>query len=190
MVGSIVTAKGRTCRKCGKWKRASSFLVRIDCKGGLYPYCRTCENTRHLLAGRTPTGRAMQAWHNILIRAGNRKSYLHVEVRTTRDEFLRWAIPAFEEWMSFNPTGIPSVDRIDAAKHYEISNLRVLSLEDNARTRRNAYNTHAPTGQAWCSCCQQYLQIKNFNTDKNRSSGVRGYCKQCRALKHKTGVSS
>lgn len=68
----------------------------------------------------------------------NNASYLRkgIEVRMTRDEFKRFCLENERHIMALYASGdTPSIDRIDPNGHYEIGNIRILSLSQN-RGRR------------------------------------------------------
>ena len=78
----------------------------------------------------TPNGRAVIMWNEIRARVG-KKSYEGIELRTTREEWMEWAIPQIEAFIEEHPDQTPSVDRRDPDGHYEISNLRIISWRAN-----------------------------------------------------------
>ena len=138
------------------------------------------ETTKAWLA--TPKGRASRMWTTLCERAGKVRYYEHVQVRMTRDEFLRWAVPAIRRWWSRHPGETPTVDRKDSQGHYELGNLRITSRGENTRNRSYNKNLVAPEGMAWCGGkCQRYLPIEAFSTRPSRSVGVQGRCKKCHA---------
>lgn len=117
-------------------------------------------------------------WSLINQRCGKVPAYLGVEVRLTRGEFLAWAVPAVRRWQVANPNGTPSIDR-KSGGHYEIGNLRVVSVGENSRTRAYNKTVNAPPGKAWCGGCKQYLGRAKFSPRPGRSTGVQGRCKKC-----------
>lgn len=170
----------KTCWRCGGFGPFNRDASRGD---GYAANCRKCQNESGRALMKTPAGKAKRAWIAILNRANNRDgkspAYANVECRITREEFLAWAIPAFQKWIAENPDELGSVDRIDVEGHYELSNLRVISRRENGRLNRIHKNVHAPTGMAWCGKCKDYLPIQNFHRDSNKFNGVRRLCRQC-----------
>lgn len=83
----------------------------------------------------TPKGKAATAWRGIIRRTTNINlypSYVGVRVKISRDDFMKWAIPAISKFVELNPSVRPSVDRIDSDGHYELSNLRIISQPENS----------------------------------------------------------
>lgn len=166
----------KQCNKCHCLKPLSCFN---KTHGRRVATCRTC--TRHQFSKyySTPRGRAVNAWHRIKRRVKHSEHYYHVQIRMTRDEFLAWAVPRFERWMSEHPDITPSIDRKDPRGHYELSNLRLLSLAENCRQATRNKNIYAPSGMGWCGSCKAYYPLSRFHRDKNSPNGRTGRCKDC-----------
>jgi len=134
----------------------------------------------------TAIGMAHRAWNNIIKRASKQRSYAHVEIRMTVDEFLAWAVPEYEKWTKKRPKEKPSIDRIDSNGHYEIGNLRLLELQKNRSNNRRNMHRLAPKGTLHCHRCKQYLPREQFyerpsvpitaTSERNHWSGM---CKEC-----------
>lgn len=125
---------------------------------------------------------AAAAWNRLTSRAGAKynhsQCYKNVEVRMTRDEFMSWAVPEYEKWLSEHPDLTPSVDRIDSVGHYEIGNLRLIEVQKNRRRAKHFVNDNAPEGMRWCKQCGKFLplDLENFHpSDKNG-----GFTSQCK----------
>lgn len=120
-------------------------------------------------------------WHGIRQRVGNANgknpSYASVELRMTQEAFLQWVIPAYKRFIARYPLLIPSIDRCDTTGHYEIGNLRILALGDNAMLATNKRNVHAPEGMAWCTKCKAYLPRSSFHKNRAQSHGLQHTCK-------------
>lgn len=140
---------------------------------------------------KSPIGRASSAWNHMRARVrgdydDKTQCYKGIEIRMTREEFVAWAIPAYERW--FKEHGepkdigdVPSVDRIKPEGHYEIGNLRLLTVRDNAKLARTV-NTNAPDGTKWCPACSQFVKHAEFYKSNNRSAGplkLSIHCKTC-----------
>jgi hypothetical protein len=108
------------------------------------------------------------------------KAYADVEMRISREDFVEWAIPEIAKWI-FSHDENPTIDRIDSHGHYEIGNLQLATLKENAAKRRKSKNIFAPDGQAWCSSCRKYKKKTRFYADNrtDRASGVASYCIAC-----------
>jgi hypothetical protein len=163
------------CPHCKQDLPASSFFANAGRASGLSILCKTCYRAYE----GTPERRAKRTWNTINARSGSQQSYEHVQVRMTRDEFLAWAVPAYEKWMSLYPGQTPSLDRIDPAGHYELTNLRILERGENNRLGRNHHNVHAPLGMAWCHVCKEYLPTSQFWRNSSNHNGLQKRCKPC-----------
>ena len=51
----------------------------------------------------------------------------------TKEEFLEWAISKYSKWSKDHPNEKPAVDRIDSSGHYELTNIQLISVNDNSR---------------------------------------------------------
>lgn len=59
------------------------------------------------------------------------------ELRITRNEFFEWCDRNRDVYESIKRSGeTPSIDRIDSTGHYELSNMRLISLRENSRRGR------------------------------------------------------
>lgn len=126
------------CRACHQSKTAIEFK-----KAGRYldTICKSCYNIRNRTYTKAYTntahGWANRSWQRLVSRANNRDgrhpTYVNVDVRMTKNEFLEWAIPRYKEWIETHfAYEIPTIDRIDSTAHYEIMNIRILSKSDNS----------------------------------------------------------
>lgn len=162
----------KKCPVCKRPLPAERFYTNAGRDDGLSVRCKDCYRAYEA----TPDRRAKRTWNTINARAGKQRSYEHVEVRMTREEFLEWAIPQYRSWESKET---PSLDRIDPSGHYEIGNLRVISRRINQSTQRTAKNWRAAKGTAWCSSCKKYLPTENFWRCAPRPNGLQSRCKPC-----------
>jgi len=165
----------------------------------LCPECELKIKLAERIHAAQPRARALRTWRTLLTRCGNRDgnnpSYEYTEVRMTQAEFLAWAIPAYQEYLEQHPESFlpeetkdtASLDRIDPKGHYEIGNLQVISMGENARLSNQHRNVHAPEGMAWCSICQQYLPVDQFAKSTRRFNGLQKRCRQCEHIKRGRG---
>lgn len=129
----------KTCTKCHETKCLNNFTTNKRNKDGKSPWCHLCSNLHsreyRKLRLQTPTGKAAKAWDNISSRCCNKSGqspeYANVELKMSRKKFIDWAIPEYEKFMYLNPGVQPSVDRIDPDGHYEINNIRIISMAEN-----------------------------------------------------------
>lgn len=96
----------------------------------------------------------------------NRK-YAGVQMLVSKEEFVAW----------FAPLDFPgcSVDRIDPAGHYELSNMQVIDKRENARKDK----VKAKNGRCVCFSCGLEKDLELFAKDKRRASGRSTLCKAC-----------
>lgn len=95
------------------------------------------------------------------------KQYYGVELRVSRKEFIEWYMPLDFEGAS--------VDRIDKNGHYELSNMQVISLEENIRKEK------VKESNGFCECynCHKVKPINEFSKDKRRKNGHSTICLAC-----------
>lgn len=142
--------------------------------------CPTCGAPHHLVRrwkrqrklararSRTPVQMAKRAWVHMRVRTGHRpgcpppKCYEGIEIRMTKEEFMEWAVPRYEEWQRTHPNEIPSIDRVREEGHYELSNIQMISRWENTQKTRWYKNRHAPPGKAWCTYCKKYKPVELF----------------------------
>jgi len=165
----------------------------------LCPECELKIKLAERIHAAQPRNRALRIWRALLLRCGNRDgnnpSYEHTEVRMTQAEFLAWAIPAYQEYLEQHPESFlpekpkdtASLDRIDPNGHYEIGNLQIISMGENARLSNQHRNVHAPKGMAWCSVCRQYLPVANFAKANKRFNGLQKRCRECQHIQNGCG---
>ena len=123
--------------------------------------------------------RANNKYNAILCRTrgyGNRKNdkYRGVEVKVSRSEFIEWYMPRDFEGAS--------VDRIDPAKGYELSNMQVIPMSHNASKDK----VKASDGMCECRVCHEVKPLDQFVKDNRRLNGHSTICKSCDALRSKT----
>lgn len=70
-------------------------------------------------------------WQSIKQRVGVHDWYLNKELKMTKEEWYDFVTPLLEKFFLEFPDKTPSVDRKDPNGHYEISNLRIIPLEEN-----------------------------------------------------------
>lgn len=170
----------KTCTKCLQAKPASGFHKHKPSKDGLKPRCKVCQCLAENARRTEPDHKAVQAWHDLNKRVREQSEYSHVEIRVTREEFIAWLTPKLTAWLASTPEIRPSVDREDPTGHYELDNLRLISLSENSRRTRNHHNVHAPSGQAWCGKCQKYKPRVEFAKNAHKPHGLQNHCRVCR----------
>ena len=181
----MTTAK--ICPKCGE---AGPFFRNSSTSDGMSHWCKSCTSggeagrlratAREQKRRSTPRGKAFAMWNSMKSRSENKDgkhpAYADVKLQITQTAFITWAIPEIDAWIKANPTDIPSVDRRENSGHYEISNLRIISLSENSRLQAAHKNVHAPNGMAWCGGCQDYLPRYEFWNNVSAKHGLQYLC--------------
>jgi hypothetical protein len=184
-----MTESIKRCSRCGKTD--GPFGNNKTTTDGLSFWCKPCLKTirpskeAHTASMRfwrqTAVGRANSAWNRICQRAGNadgqHPAYAKVELRISREAFVAWFIPEIENWLREYPDETPSVDRKDNDGHYEVDNLRIISLSENSRLQPGHKNVHRPIGKVWCGQCNDYLPEDQFYRHQNSTTGYQPRCK-------------
>lgn len=132
---------------------------------------------------RTPIYRAKSAYVGMMARClnknGKNPSYTTVELKMTQEEWLKWALPKYEKFIEEHPCVSPCAARFGDAGHYEIGNVRIISVEQN-RSEMKTEMQLRPDGTKRCSRCRKLLEAsENFSKNKFRSDGYATDCKIC-----------
>jgi hypothetical protein len=140
----------KICTKCGL---VGQFHRAKHGKYGLSSVCKLCVTSLARARLATPEGCASRMWSAVISRVGKHPNYLTVQLRMTRFEFLRWAVPALTEWLASRGALQPgqkklsvSLDRRDSRGHYAIDNLQLRTLGQNSRTKPYNKNVFAADG--------------------------------------------
>ena len=122
----------KTCTKCGRILPITEFSKNRQSPDGLQYWCNPCKNKRDY----SYTGQASRMYsqqRNHSIHRG------HALPLYTRKEFITWCIanPKYIElhdaWVDsgYKIQLVPSADRIDNSKGYMLSNLQMMTWEEN-----------------------------------------------------------
>ena len=77
-------------------------------------------------------------WNTMNKRCQKGGAYKKIEVKMTKEEWYEFVTPLIEDFLNKRPDQTPSIDRINPDGHYETSNLRIISYQENlARSRIN-----------------------------------------------------
>jgi hypothetical protein len=129
---------------------------------------------------RTPLYRAKSAYYSIsqrcLNKNGKNPSYAHVELRITKEEWLAWAVPKYEEFNQNHPNESPNVARIGDKGHYEIGNIELVTAKKNRESQvmtttplvhgtMGGYYKEKRWGLEICELCRTVFReyTKNYN---------------------------
>lgn len=129
-----------------------NFYVSRRTEGKVYRLkeCKTCRNSsdRHKAYHKNyreseaaknskkvymskPRSKALMLWHNMNYRCDNHELYKNVSVKMTREEWLKFAVPAVERFLKQNPGGRPSVHRRNDSGDYEVGNIEIIDRKEN-----------------------------------------------------------
>ncbi len=128
---------------------------------------------------RTALYRAKAAYANMKARClnsnGKNPSYRSVRLKMSLDEWIKWAVPAYEMFMESFPRERPCAARKHDAGHYEIGNIEIISVSRNSREQPpNGYDLS--TGKRPCTACKKVKPLKDFYKRRHR---VTSRCKDC-----------
>ena len=134
---------------------------------------------------RTPLYRAYAAWYGFLARCGNANgknpTYRDVEIKMSFDEWVDWAVPAYEKFILENPGVSPAAARNGDQGHYEIGNISIISVQQNAsQQKHNCKNPLLPDGTKRCSQCDRLLDKSHFPRASKSRDGLDTWCRECK----------
>lgn len=134
---------------------------------------------------RTPKYRAVAAWQNMnrrcLNRDGKNPAYAGVELRISKEEFVKWALPQYESILNSNPGAVPSVSRRGDIGHYEIGNIDIIPWRKHktiAADERKKLIRPAE-GRKICTKCRTEKDLVQFPKNRTIHDGYGYWCKLC-----------
>lgn len=181
--------KTKRCRLCRRSKALTTFTANCKAADGRLNTCKQCDaRRRREKYASDPRTRAIALWHCLLQRINNANgknpSYGHVDLRLSRDEFVRWFVAELPKFTKrYGAEVTPSIDRTNSKGHYAISNMRLLPLLENSNLAERKKNLRAPPGLAWCGKCAKYLPKENFYKNKAQPHGLEHSCKRHKRLR-------
>lgn len=106
-----------------------------------------------------------------------------IELRMSREEFRAWVNSKAEIIKAIYAAGdVPSIDRIDSYKHYEINNLQIIPYSENCRKRERSKWKNPPV--ICCITCGNVCERTTFRNGKKETFKrfiKKKYCsKECR----------
>ena len=133
---------------------------------------------------RTPFYRANAAYYGMQARClnknGRNPSYAKVELRMTRAQWLKWAVPQYKKWLAEHPNETPNAARIGDKGHYELGNVRIISQRENCYEQSGRFISRVmPDGTKRCSGCKLPRPVDMFSKNKTRWDGLSSHCKEC-----------
>lgn len=129
---------------------------------------------------RTPLYRVKASYSGMKIRClnanGKNPTYAKVELRMTLSEFIAWALPRYAKFIAEHPNESPCTARFGDRGHYEISNIKVISVADNRKETVRpspAKNTHGTiSSYRYCRCEKCRAAWRDHNRKWRRSKGI------------------
>ena len=130
---------------------------------------------------RTPLYRARAAYKDMLQRCNNRNGknpgYANVELQMTREEWLSWSLPLYEEFTRIHGEHeSPSVSRIGDKGHYALGNLEIVKWSEHNKIP----HTLVVNGKKKCSACGRNRNADKFTKNRTTPSGLAGQCRDCK----------
>lgn len=126
--------------------------------------------------------RAKAAYANMIARClnanGNNPAYSDVELRMTKEEWLTWAVPQYEDFMIQFPNTTPNASRFNDDGHYEINNIHIIPQKDNRNEMK--FDCQAVDGIKICSRCGVDKPISKFNKKRSAADGLDYWCRTCK----------
>jgi len=138
----------KICSKCKSKKSLDCFHKNTSgrSKDGLNSQCITCKSLYNKDKPKTYKGRLQRMLSNLKTRAKNKGYICSIEF----EEFKDWAesknysaIYYFWKSSGYSLENVPTVDRIDALKPYEFSNMQIISYKNNIdKSRKEIKSNH------------------------------------------------
>jgi len=90
-------------------------------------------------------------WKSMKGRISTDPSYKNIQLRVSPKEFYEWLLKrddykgVYAQWVESNYQRllVPTIDRIESLGHYELSNMRVLSWQDNMSRPKKYFTLEA-----------------------------------------------
>ena len=138
----------KICTKCKILKKACGYYKTKNAKDGLYSWCKQCHiqqtvkvRSRRKSKDHTISDILNTRWHGIRNRKDN--CYKGVKVLCTKEQFISEMNNSdlsdlYNKWLASGRKYklTPSIDRIDSQKHYQIGNMRWLTVSENSKLGR------------------------------------------------------
>lgn len=105
--------------------------------------------------------------HRTTHTTGKNSCYAGIEVRISREDFIKW-------FMANDFEGC-SVDRIRPTDHYEVGNLQMLTLPENVGKDKRLVHENERT----CNHCGELKPIEDFVKCSRSWTGRISICKPC-----------
>ena len=125
----------KKCNRCEEVKSKEFFSVSRGNKDGYSTLCKACVCLRNKEYWQTPDGRISQVFANQTQSSKQRK---HPAPQYSREQLTEWAYlngleKLVESWRvsGYAKNLIPSVDRINPNLGYELTNIRLVTWEEN-----------------------------------------------------------
>jgi hypothetical protein len=111
---------------------------------------------------------------------GKNPTYAGVELRMTMKEWVAWAVPEYERFILSYPDQTPNAARFKDVGHYEIGNVRIISLSQNcAEQPIRGIGLLKTDGTKRCSDCKGVKGSNSFSKNRATKDGFHNICKDC-----------
>jgi len=125
----------KRCRRCEQHKTLNAFSVASSNADGYTNTCKSCVCERNKAYWRTPYGRVMYIYST---QCTSSKARGHPAPTYTAKELYQWGlnnglIPLLNKWAAtgYLKQATPSVDRIDPHQGYSLTNIRLVTWDEN-----------------------------------------------------------
>lgn len=130
---------------------------------------------------RTPLYRVKASYSGMQQRClnanGKSPTYAKVELRMTKEQFIAWALPLYAEFIKKRPGESPCTARFGDKGHYEIGNVKVISMDENRKEAVRpapAKNTHGTlSSYRYCRCELCKEAWRKHGEQYRRSRGIK-----------------
>ena len=140
----------KQCNDCHKTLPFTDFTKKSSCKDGYEPRCKVCRTIRYNKSSAAKV--VKRIYSTQLINSARR---CHTPPSYTESELLTWIIAnpswatLYEQWQlsSYSKELKPSVDRIDSNEPYSLTNIQLVTWQENRQNSRQEMINGEVTGQ-------------------------------------------
>ena len=181
----------KTCSDCGKTLPLSAFTPKASCRDGYEPRCKVCRSIRYNKS--TPALLCKKIYNSQI---GNSTKRNHQLPSYTLQELINWVLgqpqfaSLFDAWQvsGYNVNLAPTVDRLDDAAPYSLTNIQLLTWEANRLKAANskkentllvnhrAVAAYTPEGVLYKKYASMAEAMREFGGKATQSWGISSVC--------------
>lgn len=181
----------KTCIDCNKTLPFADFVAKTSCKDGYEPRCRNCRSIKYNKS--SPALVCKKIYHTQCLNSAKRN---HPLPAYTLSELTDWVLAQakfhalYAAWQqaSYPKDLAPSIDRLDDQQPYSLTNIQVMSWEENrakaAQSKANnellvnhraviAYNKDGSVHKTYQSMAEA---MREFGGKATQSWGISSVC--------------